>query len=94
MLIFLYGPTLTSIHDYWKHHKMPFIKSWEEAKLCYSFCWDSQEGVTSAQEGSKSCSSSSESLGENDFLTVGFQGCPSTWENLKEVTYSQPQVND
>ena len=33
-LSYLYGPTLTSIHDYWKNHKILSIKPWGEARVC------------------------------------------------------------
>ena len=33
VLSFLYGPTLTSVHDYWKNHSFHYMD------LVVSFCW-------------------------------------------------------
>ena len=31
----LYGPTLTSIHDYWKNHSFDYIDLWQQSDVCF-----------------------------------------------------------
>ena len=38
-LSFLYGPTLTSIHDYWKNHSVNYTKlCWQSHVSCFLIC--------------------------------------------------------
>ena len=38
MLSLLYGPTLTSVHDYWKNHSIDYESESEVAQLCPTLC--------------------------------------------------------
>ena len=63
MLSLLYGPTLTSIHAYWKHHSFDYMDFCQQSSLnlkgnCYSGwwwswprCWD-RRGHLNSPEGS------------------------------------------
>ena len=34
VLSFLYGPTLTSIHDYWKNHSLDYVDLCQQSNVC------------------------------------------------------------
>ena len=38
VLSFLYGPTLTSIHDYWKNHSFDYMDLCQQSSLCFLIC--------------------------------------------------------
>ena len=37
-LSFLYGPTLTSIHDYWKNHSFDYTDLYRQSNICFLIC--------------------------------------------------------
>ena len=38
-LSLLYGPTLTSIHDYWKNHSFYYTKLCQQSDVCFLICF-------------------------------------------------------
>ena len=40
-LSLLYGPTLTSIHDYWKNHRFDYMELWQQSDVpAFKYCLD------------------------------------------------------
>ena len=37
-LILLYGPTLTSIHEYWKNHSFDYMDLCQKSNVCFLIC--------------------------------------------------------